>query len=110
MRRPDTPGLVFAPLVLRDSVTYFDWGDWPSTADGGGTSLERIDPSVAETDASRWAASLAVGGTPGAENSVLNKVPEPSAMSLLRVGILGLLLLARRSIRPPIPQPAPSRL
>jgi hypothetical protein len=61
--------------------------------------LERIDPSVPDSDATRWAASLAVGGTPGAENSVLNKVPEPSATALLRVGTLGLFLLARRSKR-----------
>jgi hypothetical protein len=99
LRRPDHAALGISPLVLRDTLTYLDWGDWPTTADGGGTSLERIDPSVPASDATRWAASLAVGGTPGAENSVLNKVPEPSATALLRVGTLGLLLLARRSNR-----------
>jgi len=99
LRRPDMPMLGFAPLVLRDTVTYFDWGDWPTTADGGGTSLERIDPTVPHSDATRWAASLAVGGSPGTENSVLNKVPEPSATSLLGFGTLGLSFLANRSKR-----------
>lgn len=95
LRRPDRPTAGMAPLVLRDSVTYFDWNDWPTTADGGGTSLERIDPFMAASDPSHWAASLAVGGTPGLENSVLSTVPEPSATLMLQAGSFALLLLAR---------------
>ena len=92
LRRPDTPIVDTAPLVVRDTVTYFDFGDWPTSADGGGSSLERIAPHIPFTDSTRWAASLIAKGTPGAENSVLD-VPEPTTASQLLVGSFGLALL-----------------
>jgi hypothetical protein len=94
LRRPDTPSLLppgEAPLVLRDTVTYFDFADWPTAADGGGSSLERINPNVATTDSTNWAASIPLNGTPGAENSVF--VPEPSAAIQVLFGSMGLALV-----------------
>lgn len=40
-----------------DEVRYYDGGDWPKAADGGGSSLERIDPRDPATSAPAWAAS-----------------------------------------------------
>ena len=105
LRRPDRPRLGMAPMVLRDSLTYFDWNEWPISADGGGASLERIDPFMAPSGASHWAASLVLGGTPGLENTVLNTLPEPSATLMLQVGAFALVLLwkaARGQSRSPI--------
>ncbi|HYW80948.1 MAG TPA: lamin tail domain-containing protein, partial [Thermoguttaceae bacterium] len=70
-----------------DRVTYADQGDWGTrergpldhnhygwiwTAghDGGGKSLERINPAVSNNYGQNWAASVPVQGTPGAVNSV----------------------------------------
>ncbi|MGQ9592133.1 MAG: lamin tail domain-containing protein, partial [Planctomycetota bacterium] len=41
-----------------DSVRYADGGAWPRDADGGGSSLERVDPRAPSDAPSSWAASL----------------------------------------------------
>ncbi len=40
-----------------DRVLYYDGGSWPSYADGGGCSLELIDPRADNNVGSAWAAS-----------------------------------------------------
>ncbi len=40
-----------------DEVKYADGGDWPEMADGGGSSLELIDPRQDNSVGSAWAAS-----------------------------------------------------
>jgi hypothetical protein len=40
-----------------DEVTYFDGGKWPGKADGGGSSLELLDPDADNNTATAWAAS-----------------------------------------------------
>ncbi|HYO23606.1 MAG TPA: CotH kinase family protein, partial [Lacipirellulaceae bacterium] len=47
------------------SILYSEGGAWPSAADGGGKSLEIIDPLGDETDPANWRASFYVGGSPG---------------------------------------------
>ena len=38
-------------------MRYFDGGDWSSWTDGGGSSLERIDPDAESNVAANWDAS-----------------------------------------------------
>ncbi len=40
-----------------DEVRYFDGGRWPSAADGGGSSLELVDPRTDNNAGEAWAAS-----------------------------------------------------
>jgi len=40
-----------------DKVRYFDGGEWPRWADGGGSSLEKIDPFAESSVATSWDAS-----------------------------------------------------
>jgi hypothetical protein len=47
------------------SFTYDDVSPWPTAADGGGPSLEIIDPFGDANSGSNWRASFYVGGTPG---------------------------------------------
>lgn len=57
--------------VAIDSIVYTD--DWykDDTKDGGGYSIERINPQDPCSDIDDWAASNdASGGTPGAQNSI----------------------------------------
>lgn len=63
-------------LVLRNrfggivsSVTYDELAPWPTTANGGGRSLELIDASKDTSKVVNWVASSAVEGTPGGPNS-----------------------------------------
>lgn len=89
--------LVNAAGQKMDSVGYANEGDWAerrasdpypghpewwagwkwvSAADGGGASLELVNPRLANQHGQSWAASRASGGTPGAPNSVLtNGIP-----------------------------------
>ncbi|WP_442484142.1 lamin tail domain-containing protein [Aeoliella sp. SH292] len=51
-------------LILQ-SLTYSDGDGWPTAADGGGPSLEIIDPLGDLNDPANWRTSATVGGTPG---------------------------------------------
>lgn len=64
-------------LNVIDSVTYSDGGDWPSTPDGSGPSLELINPGLPNDVGGAWRASLVAYGTPGAVNSNFNSAPSP---------------------------------
>lgn len=77
----------------RNSVAYADEGDWATRQrgpldhnhrgwlwfaahDGGGRSLELINPQMPNSHGQNWAASLATNGTPGVVNSqVQTNVP-----------------------------------
>lgn len=48
-------------------VVYSDDPPWPTAADGGGPSLEIIDPQGDPSSPSNWRASLANGGSPGTD-------------------------------------------
>jgi hypothetical protein len=59
-------------LVLKDrqdrivaAVQYQDAGSWSPQADGGGYSLEIIDPAGDADDPANWRASNQIGGSPG---------------------------------------------
>lgn len=64
-----------------DSVTYDDVLPWPTSPDGGGTSLELIDVNGDPDSYGNWKASDVVKGTPGQANSV----PPVSAVLLNEV-------------------------
>ena len=70
-----------------DSLTYDDNLPWPVEADGGGSTLELIDPAKDNSVAQSWKASVG-HGTPGRVNSVLTsseknvKTPVPDKLSL----------------------------
>lgn len=51
------------------SFRYSDSGDWPNRADGGGASIEVIDPAGDYNDPDTWRSSREFGGTPGAPGS-----------------------------------------
>lgn len=84
-------------LVLRDrngrvvdEVEYDDVAPWPTVADGGGYSLELIDPSQDNARIAAWAPSLVEGGTPDAPNSVfgtLDPVPDLFISEVLPVNV-----------------------
>ena len=69
--------------VQLDSISYTD--DWyadPSKISGG-YSIERINPEVPCSGISNWAASTsALGGTPGAINSIYDNTPDTQAPSI----------------------------
>jgi len=51
-------------VALQD-FTYDDVAPWPTSPDGGGPSLEIIDPLASAADPANWRASALIGGTPG---------------------------------------------
>ena len=62
LRAPDS--------TVVEYVEYSDTGDWDAATDGQGPSLERLFLSGPASDAATWSASINVGGTPGAINSL----------------------------------------
>lgn len=72
--------------VTLDSITYSD--DWygDPAKDGGGYTIERINPFDPCTDFSDWRASNdASGGTPGAVNSIFDATPDTQAPSIFQL-------------------------
>ncbi len=53
------------------SLDYDDAGGWPTSADGGGRSLEITDANGNPDDPANWHPSSANGGTPGSINSAV---------------------------------------
>ena len=74
--------------VLIDQVTYDDDDPWPEEADGGGPTLELINPNFDNSLPESWSSSSELYGTPGAENSAYqglttkNILPVPIAYML----------------------------
>ncbi len=73
----DTINLYDDDGELQDTVTYFDSGDWPNSADGDGPSLELVSPLLENNVSSAWDPSLVTYGTPGQQNSTFmdNQAP-----------------------------------
>lgn len=61
----ETITLVGADGKVIESLTYGDKKPWPTSADGGGKTLVRIDPTTNPDTADNWRESLIDGGTPG---------------------------------------------
>lgn len=75
------------------AVHYDDENGWPTSPDGGGFSLEIIDPHGDPNAPANWRASSAVNGTPGtapgapaASDIVLNEVMADNAGSVTNGG------------------------
>ncbi|MCP4293492.1 MAG: hypothetical protein GY780_16825 [bacterium] len=66
----DTVQLFDDDGFLADAVAYDDGGAWPGSADGGGPSIELINPFLNNQVATSWDPSAVEGGTPGQINSV----------------------------------------
>jgi hypothetical protein len=60
--------LLSASGRLMDELAYEDAGRWPSGPDGSGATLARRRAGAADPGPEAWAASRALGGTPGAAN------------------------------------------
>jgi hypothetical protein len=59
--------------TLQD-FTYDDIAPWPASPDGGGQSLEIVDPLGDPANSANWRASAAVGGSPGT-SGLLEPIP-----------------------------------
>lgn len=60
----DTITLVDKNGVVIESVNYAESGEWPTSADGDGYSLVRINPG-AQPEAANWRSSATASGNPG---------------------------------------------
>lgn len=76
------------------AVHYDDEAGWPTSPDGGGDSLEIIDPRGDPNAPSNWRASSSVNGTPGLPpiapvlgNVVLNEIAADNAGSVTNGGL-----------------------
>ncbi len=72
--------------ALMDSVQYSDTSPWPTASDGGGPSLELINPALDNSLPASWAASVdpPPQGTPGSQNSVFEPDTAPLIASVKR--------------------------
>ncbi len=64
----ETITLSTATGQIADTVAYADDGAWDATADGDGFSLSLLSATSDNMLAENWAASAAVGGSPGVAN------------------------------------------
>lgn len=55
--------LVDATGNIADEVHYFEGGSWPGAADGGGSSLQLVDPNADNNKGASWIASDESGGS-----------------------------------------------
>ena len=60
-----TTGSSFYPLIIEDEVIYSDDGDWPTRADGIGSSLSKKTNGTWGMDAENWRSSNEFAGNPG---------------------------------------------
>ena len=63
--------------ILQDSIIYSDGGEWPSSCDGTGPSLELLNPTSDNSLPTSWDPSSADDGTPGEINSVYTENTQP---------------------------------
>ena len=90
----ETISLETAAGIRADRVQYADEGDWATRArgpldnghrgwtwladhDGGGASLELVNPALSNNQGQNWSSSAISGGSPGAANSVASSNEAP---------------------------------
>jgi len=61
----DGTGGTTVPYIVQDQVTYTNAAPWPTSPNGGGPSLERIDLARFGNDSQNWRASPSNGGSMG---------------------------------------------
>ncbi len=71
-----------------DEVTYQDRNPWPRSPDGYSSSLERVDPTRAASEAHQWAPSTLLptrqaGGSPGIRNTAFSLGLRPRVTELV---------------------------
>jgi hypothetical protein len=59
---PPHPDAGYVPQILVDRVIYSNLSPWPTAADGGGASLQRIAPTLYGNEALSWKAEPASAG------------------------------------------------
>ena len=78
--RPDAPqqpphtDAGFVPYILVEQVSYEDTAPWPSSADGGGDSLQRKNPAEYGNDPVNWTAEAPTAGRPNTVTTPLIQV------------------------------------
>ncbi|MGC8989192.1 MAG: lamin tail domain-containing protein, partial [Verrucomicrobiia bacterium] len=70
--QPPAPDGGFVPYVLVDRVCYDDASPWPTAADGGGASLQRVESGDYGNDPLNWKAEAP---TPGRPNNSASDFP-----------------------------------
>ena len=63
IQRPDLPGIGKLDYITVDFVRFNDRGGWPSSADGAGPSLQRIDDPAYGNDPINWVAARPTPGS-----------------------------------------------
>jgi len=72
-----------ASFAIVDEVLYDDTAEWDGPlADGGGSSLELVNPALNNNTVASWGASTTPLGTPGAQNSIYESDAFPSVSNL----------------------------
>jgi hypothetical protein len=73
---PDHPNVtatnVFTPYYLVEQIEYSDSPPWPTNADGGGASLQRVNSALFGNDAINWQAAPPTAGQTNAPPSNLD--------------------------------------
>ena len=65
------PDAGFVPYILVEQVNYLDDAPWPSSADGGGDSLQRKHPAEYGDDPVNWTAEAPTAGRPNTATTPL---------------------------------------
>jgi hypothetical protein len=80
--RPDEPQVAPSPdagqvpYYLVERVVYADRNPWPTNADGGGTSLQRLSARGYGNDPTNWVAALPTPGPAGSTDSDFDGMPD----------------------------------
>ncbi len=66
LQRPDNPNVTptntFVPYYLVEAVAYKPTAPWPTNADGGGASLQRVEPTLFANEPFNWQAASPTAG------------------------------------------------
>lgn len=76
LERPDNPNIsaleTVVPYYVVEKVAYADAAPWPVSADGGGSSLQRIEPTLFANDPCNWQAAAPTAGQANPVGSVVD--------------------------------------
>lgn len=85
------PDAGFVPMVLVDRVAYGAVAPWPTAADGGGASLQRITASAYGNEVLNWAAQAPTAGAPNDGSSsiapIITQQPQNQSVVLGQTAI-----------------------